>query len=58
MTKELIEKRIQDLKAHKESLVKSMDQVTAELNATEGAILDSQYWLDQLNKPQEETKNE
>lgn len=56
MTKELIENRIKDLKSHRDSLLKNQDQIFAELNATEGAIADSQYWLDQLNqlKPEEQ----
>lgn len=49
MTKEQIEKRIAELQ-------KQIEQVNANGNALMGAIQDCQYWLAQLDKPEEEPK--
>ena len=48
MTKEAIEKRIEELK-------KQLEQVQANGNALIGAIQDCEYWLKELEKQKEET---
>ena len=47
ITKEAIIERLERLKADR-------DQVMGNLNALEGAIIDCQYWLEQLEKPEED----
>lgn len=46
MNKETIEKRIQQLKAEQQQFV-------ANVHGCEGAIQDCNFWLNELNKPEE-----
>ena len=50
MDKETLEKRIEELK-------KQQNQAIATAQMCEGAIQDSQYWISQLDKPEEEKEN-
>ena len=50
MTKEAIETRLAKLEREREQLVLKIEQLTGNVNAYNGAIEESRYWLSQLPK--------
>ncbi len=49
MTEEMLRKRIADLQAQREQLL-------ANLNAMQGAIIDCEFWLSELTKAKEQSE--
>lgn len=52
LTKEVIEQRLAELKNGRQQTVQQIEQLTANLNATEGAIQDCEHWLKTLAEAQ------
>ena len=49
ITREQLEKRLEELEASKAQALANLTQIQANISAHEGAIEDAKYWLEQMD---------